>query len=111
MASGTTLKSMLPPGQPEQRDVRQRCVGVAAADIAVYPGEPHLLQLLLWILLVGAGLLVPQRRLKRLPLLVDGQRVECAMDVRAEIGVVELVAAVEPCHDRLEPGGTQSRDA
>ena len=53
---------------PPQRDVGELPLRVAATDVTVHAGEPHLLQLL------GrgsVGLLLPDRGLERLPLLVD----------------------------------------
>ena len=96
-----------PVGHPQQRDVGQGRVRVAAADVAVNPGEPHLPQ----FLPAGAGLLVPQRRREHCPLLVDGQRLEGALDPGAELSVVEFPLVVDSLHDRIEPARPERRDA
>lgn len=51
--TGQELQAVFPRpvGHPQQGDVGQGRVGVAAADVAVHPGEPHLLQ----FLAIGAG--------------------------------------------------------
>src|SRR5215475_2761034 len=99
-----------PFGHPQQRHAGQGGIGVAAADVAVHPGEPHLLQLLLWLLVFGAGLLVPQCRLEHCPLLVDSQRTKRTIDPGAELSAVGLRAVIEPLCDRLEPARTEGGD-
>ena len=75
---------------PHQRDVSEFGVLVAPTDIAVVTAEPDLLD----PLFPGIGLQLPQSRLERLPLLVDGQCLEGGVDLRAQLGVVEFKAAV-----------------
>src|SRR5690606_25857257 len=74
---------------PAQRDIADLMVQVAAADIAVHAGKPHLFELLT----VRNGLLGPQRGLERTALLVDRQCLESGVDGGAQVGVVELPAS------------------
>src|SRR5918996_134635 len=73
---------------PAQRDVGQAGGRIAAADVAVRPAEPDLLDRLPLL-----GLVRPQRRLEGGAVLVDGQGVAGPFHGGAELRVVELVLA------------------
>jgi hypothetical protein len=76
---------------PQQRNPGQCGILVAAANIAVNPGEPHLLK----SLMVRVRRLSPDRRLERGPLLIDRQRLKRRVDTPAQLRVVKLPSTVE----------------
>ena len=75
-------------GHPQQRDVGQRAVLVAAADVGVAAGEPDLLDDLARRQR-GALLDGPQRRAEGPARLVDGKSVQADIDDGRQLGVVE----------------------
>lgn len=82
---------------------------VAAAGIAVHPGEPDLPQLLPRF--GRTPLLMPQGRAEGRTFLVDGQRLESGGDPAARLGVMERPAPVEPVNRRPRPRGVGGGDA
>ncbi len=95
--------ALRPVDHPQQGDVRQARVGVAASDVAVHPAGPHLLDLLAGG--VRGGL--PDGRPGRRPLLVDRQCPVGGVDDAARPGVVEAPPPV----DRLGGADPRGRDA
>ncbi len=73
---------------PGEGDVGEIPLRVAAADVGVRPGEPHLLDRLV----IGLDALVPGEHRKLAALLVDRHRVVGVGDVGIELGVEELLA-------------------
>ena len=57
-----------PVGHPQQRDLSQRRVGIATADVAVHACEPHLFDVL-----VGPWVAGPRGRPERAALLVEAE--------------------------------------
>src|SRR5947209_9629890 len=84
---------------PQQRDVRETTIPVAAAHVGVHARKPYLLQHLIH----RVRLLFPQRRGELWPLLVDCDRVIGIVDVRAQSDIVKLPAPIE----ELEPAYRQ----
>ena len=86
---------------PVERQVGQPAALVAAADVGVHAGKPHLLDALVAAMLG----LPPHGRLELHAVLVDGQRMAGVVDDAADVGVVELEAAPA---DPVQP---RARDA
>ena len=91
-----------PVGHPQQRDLSQRRVGIATADVAVHACEPHLFDVL-----VGPWVAGPRGRPERAALLVDGQGLERRVHPAAHLCVMELPPAIDQV-DRMRPA---DRDA
>lgn len=71
-------------GHPPQRDLSQRRVGIATADVAVHAFEPHLFDVL-----AGPRVAGPRDRPERAELLVDGHGLErrvCVADEACRAG-------------------------
>src|SRR6476646_3246324 len=71
---------------PDQGLVRETAVRIAAADIAVNPGKPRLLDMPPWRLPFGCR---PERRHKRAAMLIDTDGMEADIDMIAKFGIVE----------------------
>jgi len=91
-----------PVGHPQQRDLSQRRVGIATADVAVHACEPHLFDVLVGLWIAG-----PRGRPERAALLVDGQGLERRVHPAAQLCVMELPPAVDQVY-RMRPA---DRDA
>ena len=88
---------------PQQRDVAQALVRIAAADIGVHAGEPHLLKPSFLDPLLGDQLflvqLVPEQRVEGVTLVVDREGVARALDVLVQL-VVRHAERKDPVVDR-----------
>src|SRR3984885_2547082 len=83
---GETRQRLHSRDHPDQGFVRKTAVRIPAADIAVNPGKPGLLDMAPWRRPFGRG---PECRHKRATMLVDADGVEADIDVFAKLGVVE----------------------
>src|SRR5688572_6926455 len=80
--------------EPEEREVRQRGVGISPADVRVDSREPHLLDHLPPGRITDVAVPhTPDGGRKWLATLVDGQRVERMLHVATEPHIVKSVAA------------------
>jgi hypothetical protein len=88
-----------PVGHPQQRDLSQRTVGIATADVAVHAGEPHLFDVL-----VGPWVAGPLGGPERAAPLVDGQgALESLPPVDADPPRRSSVVAFRPVDIRDRP--------
>lgn len=88
-----------PVDHPQQRDVGERRLEVAAADVRVDSGEPHLLH----NLSNGPGLLLPEGRREWPPTFVDRHGVIGKIHGCAQVDVVERPAVAERQVDEPHP--------
>ena len=101
---------------PQQRDVAQALVRIAAADVRVHAGEPDLLQAVLPDLQVpGHAVLVqfvPEQRQEGIALVVQRQRVPGALDphVQAVVGHAQREDPVVDGARQLREGTAVGRD-
>ena len=99
---------------PQQRDVAQALVRIAAADVRVHAGEPDLLQpALLAFRCLGRRCVlvhfVPQQRLERVALVVQRQRVPGALDPHVQAGSRACSAGRSSCRWRASSRRTDRR--
>src|SRR5204862_6820760 len=91
---------------PFERDLCETALGfgITAADIAMYAGEPHLLQIF-WTLLsrLGIGRQSPQMVAEERAALVDGDGMAANLDCRIVRDIGNLQRVLDPAHgaDRI----------
>src|SRR5256885_1111226 len=93
-------------GRPQKRDLRRPGVTVAATYVAVSPGEPDLLERLIFRIV----LLHPEGRPERPAPLVDGERVVGVAHVSAERRVMKRPQPAEPGRTETVDGDAERAD-